>query len=57
MGEIDARDRALLAIEREGLSHEALFAGALANLSEPLVIFAGSHRHCRPADPLAPATT
>lgn len=42
MGEIDARDRALLAIEREGLSHEALFAGALANLSEPLVIFAGA---------------
>lgn len=36
--EIDARDRALLAIEREGLSHAALFAGALANLTEPLVI-------------------
>jgi len=42
MHEIDARDRALLSIEREGLSHEALFAGALANLSEPLVIFAGA---------------
>jgi hypothetical protein len=42
MAEIDARDRALLAIEREGLSHEALFAGALANLTEPLVIFAGA---------------
>jgi hypothetical protein len=37
-GEIDARDRALLAIEREGLSHEALFAGTLANLTEPLVV-------------------
>jgi len=37
-GEIDDRDRALLAIEREGLSHAALFAGALANLTEPLVI-------------------
>ncbi|MEI9902531.1 MAG: hypothetical protein WDN31_23315 [Hyphomicrobium sp.] len=40
MEEIDARDRALLAIEREGLSQEALFAGALANLTEPLVILA-----------------
>jgi hypothetical protein len=39
MDEIDARDRALLTIERGGLSHSALFAGALANLSEPLVIF------------------
>jgi hypothetical protein len=38
MDELDARDRALLTIEREGLSHEALFAGALANLTEPLVI-------------------
>jgi len=37
-GEIDGRDRALLAIEREGLSHAALFAGTLANLTEPLVI-------------------
>jgi hypothetical protein len=42
MQEIDARDRALLTIEREGLSHEALAAGALANLTEPLVIFAGA---------------
>jgi hypothetical protein len=42
MDEIDARDRALLAIEREGLSHEALFAGALANLAEPLVILAAA---------------
>jgi hypothetical protein len=39
MAEIDDRDRALLLIEREGLSHAALFAGALANLTEPLVIF------------------
>lgn len=39
MGELDERDRALLAIEREGLSHAALYAGALANLTEPLVIF------------------
>jgi len=38
--EIDARDRARMSIEREGLSHAALYAGALANLSEPLVIFA-----------------
>jgi hypothetical protein len=38
MDELDARDRALLTIEREGLSHEALIAGALANLTEPLVI-------------------
>lgn len=42
MDEIDARDRARLAIEREGLSHAALLAGALANLSEPLVIFAAA---------------
>lgn len=40
MGEIDERDRALLAIERAGLSHAALYAGALANLTEPLIIFA-----------------
>ena len=39
--ELDARDRALLAIEREGLSQEALIAGALANLTEPLAILAG----------------
>ncbi|MBC7830407.1 MAG: hypothetical protein H7Y62_00115, partial [Hyphomicrobium sp.] len=42
MQEIDARDRALLSIEREGLSHEALAAGALANLAEPVVIFVGA---------------
>jgi hypothetical protein len=41
MDELDARDRALLSIEREGLSHEALIAGALANLTEPLAILAG----------------
>lgn len=38
--EIDARDRALLTIERAGLSWSALAAGALANLTEPLVILA-----------------
>lgn len=38
MSAIDERDRALLAIEREGLSQAALMAGALANLTEPLVI-------------------
>ena len=42
MAEIDARDRALLTIEREGLSHAALYAGALANLMEPLVILGGA---------------
>jgi len=41
MDEIDARDRALLTIEREGLTWAALAAGALANLTEPLVLFAG----------------
>jgi hypothetical protein len=40
MDEIDARDRALLTIEREGLSHAALAAGTLANLTEPLALFA-----------------
>ena len=39
MNEIDTRDRALLTIERAGLSWSALVAGALANLTEPLVIF------------------
>lgn len=39
MDELDERDRGLLAIEREGLSHAALFAGALANLTEPVVLF------------------
>jgi hypothetical protein len=36
--EIDARDRALLTIERGGLSWLPLVAGTLANLSEPLVL-------------------
>jgi hypothetical protein len=36
--EIDEEDRALMAIEREGLSYAALVAGALANLTEPVVI-------------------
>ena len=40
MDEIDSRDRALLTIEREGLSHAALAAGTLANLTEPLVLLA-----------------
>jgi len=42
MEEIDERDRALLTIERAGLSHAALYAGALANLTEPVVIFAAA---------------
>lgn len=42
MDQIDARDRALLVIEREGLSWQALMAGTLANLSEPLVLFASA---------------
>ena len=36
--EIDAEDRALMMIERAGLTYAALVAGALANLTEPLVI-------------------
>jgi hypothetical protein len=40
MDEIDDRDRALLTIERAGLSWSALAAGALANLTEPLVLLA-----------------
>lgn len=42
MAEIDARDRALLTIERAGLSWSALYAGALANLTEPLVLLAAA---------------
>lgn len=42
MNEIDARDRALLTIERAGLSWAALAAGALANLTEPIVLFAAA---------------
>jgi hypothetical protein len=40
--ELDQRDRALLTIERAGLSNAALYAGALANLTEPLAIFAAA---------------
>jgi hypothetical protein len=36
--EIDVEDRALMTIERAGLTYAALVAGALANLTEPLVI-------------------
>jgi hypothetical protein len=36
--EIDAEDRALMTIERAGLTYAALVAGTLANLAEPLVI-------------------
>ena len=42
MAEIDERDRALLTIERAGLTQPALYAGALANLTEPVVIFAAA---------------
>lgn len=38
MDQIDVRDCALLSIERGGLSWSPLIAGALANLSEPLVL-------------------
>ncbi len=40
--EIDAEDRALLTIEREGLTYAALGAGTLANLTEPLAILGAS---------------
>jgi hypothetical protein len=40
--QIDARDRALLTIERGGLSLSPLIAGALANLTEPLVLLAAA---------------
>ncbi len=40
--QMDERDRALLTIERGGLSWTALAAGALANLTEPLVLLAGA---------------
>jgi len=42
MDELDERDRAYLVIERAGLSYEALAAGALANLTEPLVLLAAA---------------
>lgn len=37
--ELDERARALLTIERAGLTWPALMAGTLANLTEPLVLF------------------
>jgi hypothetical protein len=40
--QMDERDRALLTIERAGLSWQALAAGTLANLSESLVLFGGA---------------
>jgi hypothetical protein len=40
--QMDERDRALLTIEREGLSWWALAAGALANLTEPLLLLGGA---------------
>lgn len=43
--EIDARDRALLVIGRAGLSHEALIAGALANLVHPGVMIDGAAQY------------
>lgn len=45
MDEIDKRDRALLAIGRAGLSHEALFAGAAANLVNPGVMIDGARQY------------
>ena len=38
MNELDERDRAYLVIERAGLSYQALAAGTLANITEPLVV-------------------
>lgn len=43
--EIDARDRALLAIGRAGLGHDALLAGALANLVHPGVMLEGVRQY------------
>lgn len=40
MDEIDGRARALMTIERGGLTYTALAAGALANLTNPLAIVA-----------------
>ncbi len=42
MDEIDEKDRALLTIERAGLSFAALWAGTLANLTEPLALLAAA---------------
>lgn len=42
MEEIDTRARALMTIERGGLSYSALAAGTLANLTSPLAIVAAA---------------
>ncbi len=42
MEEIDTRARALMTIERGGLSYSALAAGTLANLTNPLAIVAAT---------------
>lgn len=44
-GEIDVRDRALLAIGRAGLGFDALIAGALANLVHPGVMLDGARQY------------
>lgn len=44
MEAIDARDRALLAIGRAELGHDALLAGALANLAHPGAMIAGARQ-------------
>lgn len=41
MDAIDVRDRALLVVGRAGLGHDALFAGALANLVHPGAMIEG----------------
>lgn len=43
--EIDVRDRALLAIGRAGLGHDALIAGALANLAHPGAMIEGARQY------------
>ena len=45
MDAIDVRDRALLAIGRAGLGHDALFAGALANLAHPKAMIEGAKQY------------
>lgn len=42
---IDQRDRALLTIGRAGLGHDALFAGALANLAHPGALVSGASQY------------
>jgi hypothetical protein len=42
--EIDLRDRALLVIGRAGLGHDALIAGALANLAHPGAMIEGARQ-------------